>query len=258
MQPTNLNKIQASFSKQAVNFENKDMNFSKQEYLEYTISSINAKSTDYVLEVAAGTCVCGRALAQAVNKIICLDATQEMLEAGKRAATLEAIKNMEFVNGYAESLPFDDCTFDIVMTRLSFHHFTEIQAPFNEMYRVLKPKGKLVIIDMEATDEALRETEDKIETMRDYSHVKNRSQQELLSLYENKNCSILKCESTKMPVSLISWMELTKTPKEVQQEIIYLMTNDIHGIDNTGFKPYLKDNKIYFNQRWLLIIGQKN
>lgn len=47
------------------------------------------------------------------------------------------------LKGYVEKLPFEDCTFDIVMTRLSFHHFTEMQVPFDEMRRVLKPEGKL-------------------------------------------------------------------------------------------------------------------
>lgn len=36
------------------------------------------------------------------------------------------------------------------------------------------------------------------------------------------------------------------------------MENDILGKDKTGFKPYINDKEIYFNQRWLLIIGQKN
>ena len=45
------------------------------------------------------------------------------------------------------------------------------------MVRVLKPGGKLVMIDMEAADELLRKTEDEIETQRDPSHVKNLARQ---------------------------------------------------------------------------------
>lgn len=50
------------------------------------------------------------------------------------------------------------------------------------MVRVLKPGGKLVMIDMEAADEPLRKTEDEIETLRDPSHVKNMSKNEMLEL----------------------------------------------------------------------------
>ena len=54
-----------------------------------------------------------------------------------------------------------------MITRLSLHHFVEPEKPFREMQRVLKKGGKLVIWDMVATTEELRETNDAIETMRD-------------------------------------------------------------------------------------------
>lgn len=43
------------------------------------------------------------------------------------------------------------------------------------MARVLKTGGKLVVIDMEAAEEALRNTENEIETLRDPSHVRKLS-----------------------------------------------------------------------------------
>ena len=47
--------------------------------------------------------------------------------------------------------------FDLVITRFSFYHFIETKIPFSEMKRVLKKGGKLIIWDMEATVEELRE-----------------------------------------------------------------------------------------------------
>ena len=49
---------------------------------------------------------------------------------------------------------------------------------FSEMKRMLKLGGKLVLIDMEATKEEFRDTENEIEKMRDYSHVKNLSKED--------------------------------------------------------------------------------
>ena len=85
------------------------------------------------------------------------------------------------------------------------------------MNRVLKPGGKLVIIDMEAAEEGLRETEDRIELLRDCSHVRNISRQEFVSLYNGAGYTIWKEESTRIPVRLSAWMELTKTPEAVQR-----------------------------------------
>lgn len=252
-----IEKVKESFSVQAVNFENSNMNFSKQEYLDYTIKKIDARKTDCVLEVAAGTCVCGRSLVPGVDSVVCLDATPAMLDVGKKAAEEKKVTNISFVEGLAEQLPFDDESFDIVMTRLTFHHFTEMRKPFEEMNRVLKKGGKLVIIDMEATKEELRETEDYIETLRDVSHVKNRSKDEFLSLYKEYGYEILVTESTPIPVELSAWLNLTKTPMETKHEITLQMENEITGLEQTGFFPYKRDSKIYFNQRWLMMIGRK-
>ena len=59
---------------------------SKAEYTDYLIGRINAEGNEHTLEVAAGTCICGRALAPYVKDVICLDLTEEMLEQGKKLA----------------------------------------------------------------------------------------------------------------------------------------------------------------------------
>lgn len=62
------------------------------------------------------------------------------------------------------------------------------------MVRVLRLGGKLVLIDMEAAEEELRDIEDKIETMRDPSHVRNMSKSELLNLFAANNLSLKKSD----------------------------------------------------------------
>jgi hypothetical protein len=54
MNPKNISDIQTSFTIQARNFEDSNMNFSKQEYIDYTVHSMEPRSTDCVLEAAAG------------------------------------------------------------------------------------------------------------------------------------------------------------------------------------------------------------
>ena len=52
---------------QAKNFKTKSMHFTKEEYLEHMVSFINPQRSDTVLEVAAGTCICGRSFAPFVK-----------------------------------------------------------------------------------------------------------------------------------------------------------------------------------------------
>ena len=258
MKSSNKTQIQQAFTQQAAGFESECMNFSKQDYLYSVVQKIVPSKTDAVLEVAAGTCACGRAIAPYAGNVVCLDMTPAMLSVGKSEAAKNHLDNMTFVLGDAAELPFLNDSFDIVLSRLAFHHFPDVKQPFAEMVRVLKPGGKLVLIDMEAAEEPLRETEDGIEKMRDPSHVRNLSENEMLALYRDCGLSVSCCEVTKMPVVLQSWLEHTKTPPEIQMQIKSRMLSDINGEDKTGFNPYIHSGEIRFDHRWVLLIGSKS
>lgn len=73
--------VKQSFKKQAEKFATYHM--AKAEYTDYLVKQIGTKGTEHALEVAAGTCICGRALAPFVKDMICLDLTEEMLAQGK-------------------------------------------------------------------------------------------------------------------------------------------------------------------------------
>ena len=257
MKPSNLSIINNSFEKQAENFENSSMHFSNKDYINYVISAVTPNPSDTMLEVAAGTCAVGRSFSPYLKNVVCLDATTAMLETGKREADKKHIDNIMFVKGFAEELPFLSESFNIVISRLAFHHFTDIHRPFKEMVRVLKPSGKLVLIDMEASEEHLRKQRDNIETLRDPSHIHNLKSDEIADLFYENSLEIMFSDKKTIPVSLDSWLSLTKTPASVRNEITKLMTNDINGGEKTGFDPYINNSNIYFDQHWILTIGIK-
>lgn len=250
----NYEEVKKSFGKQAEKFASYHM--SKAEYTDYLIKCVNASGNEHALEVAAGTCICGRALAPYVNDITCLDLTEAMLEQGEKLAEQGGIRNISFVVGNAMNLTFEDESFDLVITRLSLHHFTEPEKLFREMQRVLKVGGKMIIWDMEATSEDLRDVDDEIEKMRDASHTRILSKEEFEALYQ-KSFDLIHEEMTLVPVNLQKWMDLTDTPTDVQEKIIGRMNTDLSGGAKTGFHPYIKDGHIWFDHRWLLLVGIK-
>lgn len=257
MKSENIEKIQSAFTIQSEHFETHKANFTKKEYLDYVISEVQPKKTDCVLEVAAGTCICGRSFAPHVQQVTGLDLTPAMLAVGKEQAKKQELGNMTFVIGDAGELPFLDNSFDLVISRLAFHHFPEVNHPFSEMARVLKRGGKLIMIDMEAAEGNLRATQDEIEILRDPSHVRNLSKAEMLQLFADNQLTVETCNTTSMTNNLTEWMDFAKTPMNVRSDITSRFTDELEGRSKTGFHPYQMDDTIYFDRKWTMIVGRK-
>ncbi len=92
--------------------------------------------------------------------------------------------------------------------------------------------------------------------MRGASHTRILSRKEFEALFE-EDFELKLEETTLVPVNLQSWMNLTNTPEDVQKEIIKKLDMDLNGGAQTGFYPYIKDEQIWFDHRWLLLIGIK-
>lgn len=256
MKRNNLKEIRRSFSIQACGFENIS-NFTDESYMEHIRGCISPRKADSILEVASGTCLCGRSLAPYVKTIVCLDATPAMLEKGKVEAEKRNLDNMVFIKGLAEDLPFLDNSFDIVISRLAFHHFPDSETAFREMARVLKPSGKLVMIDMEAVDEELRTERDSLEKMRDISHERMLSRIEMETMFLSCGLTIASEESADRSQRLSAWLDLTKADDKAKDFITQKMLEEMQGGSKTGFFPYMKDDAIWFDQHWILLIGRK-
>ena len=65
----------------------------------------------------------------------------------KKANSKNKTKNTKFEVGDVEDLPYKDNSFDVITCSHSFHHYPNKDKAISEMYRVLKPNGRLMIID---------------------------------------------------------------------------------------------------------------
>ena len=83
------------------------------------------------------------------SKLKGVDISKEMVErAGANFDSLGLGGRAEFKEGSADHLPFEDQTQDFVVSTLSLHHWTDPESAFNEIYRVLKPGGQMLILDL--------------------------------------------------------------------------------------------------------------
>jgi len=123
------------------------------------------------LEVASGPAVISRALAAKVGRVRGVDLTPAMVEKAREEAAREGIDNAEFSVGDATALEFDDASFDGAVTRFSFHHIPAPQRVLEEMSRVVRPGGWVIVSDLLTDEDADAQAwHQEIERLRDPSH----------------------------------------------------------------------------------------
>ncbi|MGB0385702.1 MAG: class I SAM-dependent methyltransferase [Ardenticatenaceae bacterium] len=98
-----------------------------------------------ILDVACGTGELERLLLAKHPQlsIVGLDLSANMLAVARQ----KGLRGVGFSQGSAIDLPFPDGTFDVLVTANSFHYFDFPHLALQEMRRVLKPRGKVVILD---------------------------------------------------------------------------------------------------------------
>ena len=118
----------------------------REEALEYQAMAFEAIPSDFagkLLEVPVGTGVLSMPVFKTLPDadITCLDYSEKMMQTAQERAKEMGIQNVSFRQGDVGSLPYDDETFDAVVSLNGFHAFPDKEAAYQETFRVLKKGG---------------------------------------------------------------------------------------------------------------------
>lgn len=118
---------------------------------QFTIQQASVRPGQRILDVAAGTGDLTKAFARLTGptgQVVMTDINPAMLDTGRNRLINEGILgNVECVLANAECLPFADNDFDCITIAFGLRNVTDKEAALRSMYRVLKPGGKLLVLE---------------------------------------------------------------------------------------------------------------
>jgi len=136
------------FSKWADNYDNPLTSITFRQTNAKIVKLLDPKKNSSLLDVGCGSGILIKYLLDDNRgmKLFGLDITPKMVEVAKRKFANDP--NVEITLGSAIKMPYKDNSFDYVTCASSFHHHPNPLQSAKEMVRVLKPGGKLLILDM--------------------------------------------------------------------------------------------------------------
>lgn len=161
------------------------------------VALLNLKDGSIFLDIGCGTGWAVNLAAQSANDrgtFYGVDLSEKMIE--KAEENFKGRDNFHFIRADSRSIPLDDGMFDVIICTHSFHHYLRPQEVVNEMRRLLKPGGRVYILDP-TTDIWFAKLLDRIMKMFQPEHVKMYSTKEFREMFSKGGLKYVGTETVK-------------------------------------------------------------
>jgi len=214
---------------------------SQPEAMSQSLEAARIGPDDDVLDVACGPGLVACEAAARARRVTGVDLTPTMIEQAKERQAALRLDNMRWEIADAYTLPFEDGSFDVVITRYSFHHLQEPARALMEMVRVCKVGGRIAVIDATPATEA-QDAYNRMERIRDPSHATALTPSELRELGRNASLEEFAVDGYRLPVLLDTLADAETLP-----ELVSIFEADIAGGGNRlGVGAYRAGDGIHF------------
>ena len=145
-----------------------------EKHLEQILNSVPVEQGMKILDLGTGSGYLAFPFAEKHRgaEVVGLDIVEKALEENRKKAGQNGLSNLKFVCYDGVDFPFDDSTFDVVITRYALHHFPTILHTFAEISRVLTKNGLFFLSDPAPNDDDKRRFVDEYMQMKNDGHIR--------------------------------------------------------------------------------------
>jgi ubiquinone/menaquinone biosynthesis C-methylase UbiE len=244
--PDNLTLVQKQFRRQAEAYSTMKV-VTDPRILDDMVDLAKLRSDARVLDVACGPGFVAMAFAAKCGTVMGIDATDTLIARAQAEAARRGIRNVSFILGNVERMPFRDAEFDVASCRFAFHHFAHPQAVLSEMARVLKPGARTVIVDQTTSEDPEKsDYHNRVERLCDPSHARSIPVSEWQQMIAEAGLEIAYRGGRETSYDIESWMAHGGPPPERRAEIIRMMEASLSK-DLSGLKVRRESGQIWFS-----------
>jgi SAM-dependent methyltransferase len=210
--------------------------------------------TSEVLDMACGPGLVALALAGSARHVTGLDITPAMLDKARELQRERRLTNLTWDLGRADELPYANDSFGAVVTRFSFHHLMDPARALAEMVRVGRPGGRVVVCDVYTTSPEQAQEYDRLEKLRDPSHVHALRLDELRALMRDAGLIEVGEAFARLPMGLDQLLAASFPVPGGAEEIRRAFREDL-GRDRLGLGVDEQEGQLHFFFPILVLAG---
>jgi 2-polyprenyl-3-methyl-5-hydroxy-6-metoxy-1,4-benzoquinol methylase len=251
------NVVREQFTRQATSFAASPW-ISDERLIQNLVAAAHLNGSECVLDIACGPGYIAQAFAGVGREVVGVDLTAAMLTIARERTAKFGLKNISFRTGDVRNLAFADGKFDVVVCRYALHHVEQPGAILQEMARVCRDGGTVLIEDLFASEHPERAAyQNRFEILRDSAHVRALPLSELLQGFCAAGLEVDAVTMNERTPEIERWMATTKTTGEEAAEIRRLLAADL-AQDLSGTHPFHdSEGHLRYHARTAILTGRK-